>query len=278
MSLYIIGDIQGCYDPLSRLLDTLRFDPANDALWLVGDLVNRGGQSLQVLRLLHSIRHRVTSVLGNHDLHLLAQAERFEQRPTTNQEFLSIFEAHDGHDLLTWMNGFPLMQVDHERRFVMVHAGIPPEWNLKRCLKLSRRVEEVLRGKQRRKLLKTMYGDYSAPWQPRMPWINEMRTIINAFTRMRYRDSSGQLSFQDKGPPGTQQKGFQPWFVYPRKLGDYTILFGHWSSLGIYFGYQTMCLDSGCVWGGPLTAIRLGEDFEIIQVTGRKTKTSSTKK
>lgn len=269
MSLYVIGDVQGCYDPLCRLLDAIRFDPSNDQLWFVGDLVNRGGQSLAVLRLLYRLRHNVVSVLGNHDLHLLAEADRAQLRPSNNQELRTIIEAPDAPSLLQWLARRPLMHVDAEQRLILVHAGIDPEWGLKRAQKLARRVEISLRGRQRRKLLRNMYGDNPQAWHPQLPWAEEMRSILNSFTRMRYRSPNGMMNFNDKGPPGSQAANYRPWFEFPRKLNDYTILFGHWSALGLYFGHQSMALDTGCVWGGPLTAVRLGYNFEVIQVPGR---------
>lgn len=270
MSLYIIGDIQGCYDPLCRLLDKIRFDPSQDQLWFVGDLVNRGGQSLAVLRLLYRLRQNVTCVLGNHDLHLLAEAERAHQRPSNNPELRAIIEADDASQLLHWLVQRPLIHIDNQQRLLMVHAGLDPDWSLKRTQKLARRVENALRGRQRRKLLRNMYGDNPQPWHAQMPWVEEIRSILNTTTRMRYRTADGLMNFSDKGPPGTQNAGSKPWFEWQRKLNDYTIVFGHWSSLGLYFGQQAMALDTGCVWGGPLTAVRMGQGFEVIQVQGKQ--------
>lgn len=272
MSLYVIGDLQGCYDPLCRLLDKIRFDSTQDQLWFVGDLVNRGGQSLEVLRLLYRLRHNVVSVLGNHDLHLLAEAERAHIRPSNNRELRTIIEAPDAPQLLHWLSRRPLMHIDSEHRLLMVHAGLDPDWSLKRTQKLARRVESILRSRQRRRLLRNMYGDTAQPWHPDMPWVEEIRSILNTFTRMRYRTRDGLLDFSDKGPPGSQSKDRIPWFECPRKLNDHTVVFGHWSALGLYFGQQTMALDTGCVWGGPLTAVRMGYGFEVIQVPGMPSK------
>ncbi|GAB4196006.1 MAG: symmetrical bis(5'-nucleosyl)-tetraphosphatase [Wenzhouxiangellaceae bacterium] len=267
MSLYVIGDVQGCYDALQRLLDSIRFDPASDQLWFVGDLVNRGGQSLATLRLVHSLRDQVVSVLGNHDLHLLAEAIRHQRRPTHNTELREVIEAADAESLLSWLQRRPLLHVDHERQLILSHAGIDPDWSLKRAGKLAERVHSALRGKHSHRLLTQMYGDHPGPWHGQLNWLDEMRCIINVFTRMRMRAADGRLEFNHKGPPAAQGE-YRPWFEYPRKTAEYTVIFGHWSALGLYFGRQALALDSGCVWGGPLTAVRLGHDFALFQVAG----------
>ncbi len=270
MSIYAIGDIQGCYTAFCKLLDKLKFDPAVDRLWLVGDLVNRGGKSLEVLRQIHTIRDSVSCVLGNHDLHLLAAAEVKTGRHR-NPEFTRIFRASDGDELLDWLRQQPLLRVDDERRLILVHAGLAPGWTVKKAQRLAAKVSERLAGKpkQRRRFYTAMYGDRPAVWQPGLNAEDELRVITNTLTRMRYCAPDGLMSLTDNGPPGTQKKGYQPWFTQLRRSSDYTIIFGHWSTLGLYFGHQAVCLDSGCVWGGKLTALRIGEKFDLIQVKGQ---------
>ncbi len=264
----MIGDVQGCYSALGRLLDKLNPDPTTDTLWFVGDLVNRGGRSLEVLRLVRSLGPKLTVVLGNHDMHLLGEAARHMERPTANREFAAILEAPDGMELIDWLCHSPLVHVDETERIAMIHAGLPPGWPLNRAVKLAARVESGLRSQRRMQLLRQMYGDRPRRWAPGLSWGREMRTIVNALTRMRYCDADGHLDFDEKGPPGSQPPHLMPWYEAPRRNFDYTIIFGHWSALGLYFGRQALCLDSGCVWGGPLSAIRLGQRFQLFQVPG----------
>ncbi len=270
MSTYAIGDIQGCYTAFCRLLDKIKFDPGNDRLWLTGDLVNRGGKSLQVLRKVYSLRESVTCVLGNHDLHLLAAREVNNGRQN-NPEFAKIYAADDGDELLEWLRLRPLLTVDETLRLVMVHAGLAPDWTIKRATRLATKVNRRLagKGKPRKRFFKQMYGNRPAVWRPGLESEVELRTITNTLTRMRYCKANGMMSLSDSGPPGSQKKGYKPWFMHPRRTADYTIVFGHWSTLGLYFGHQSVCLDTGCVWGGKLTALRLGHNFDLIQVKGR---------
>lgn len=266
----MIGDIQGCYTAFCKLLEKIQFDPGKDRLWLVGDLVNRGGKSLETLRQIYAIRDSVTCVLGNHDLHLLAASEVKTGRHD-NPEFRKIFSADDSDELLEWLRLQPLLHVDDELRMVMVHAGLAPGWTIKKAQRLAAKVVQKLVGKAkpRKRFYKNMYGNNPPVWQSGLDIDTELRVITNTLTRLRYCKSDGVMSLSDSGAPGSQKKGYQPWFVHPRKTSDYTVLFGHWSTLGLYFGQQAVCLDSGCVWGGKLTALRLGGDFSITQVKGR---------
>lgn len=270
MSTYVIGDIQGCYSAFCKLLEKIKFDPNGDRLWLVGDLVNRGGKSLEVLREIYQMREAVTCVLGNHDLHLLAASEVKTGRHR-NPEFGKIFRADDSGELLEWLRLRPLLHVDDEHRLVMVHAGLAPGWTVKKAQRLGAKVSARLTGKPkaRKRYYKSMYGNKPAVWEPGLEPEQEWRVITNVFTRLRYCKADGRMSLSDSGAPGSQRKSYQPWFVHPRRSSDYTVLFGHWSTLGLYFGHQVVCLDSGCVWGGKLTALRLGENFDVIQVKGR---------
>lgn len=270
MAIYVIGDIQGCYTAFSKLLDKIKFDPSIDRLWLVGDLVNRGGKSLQVLRKVYALRESVTCVLGNHDLHLLAASHRTNGR-SENPEFAKVLRASDGDELLTWLRHRPLVHVDSDLRMVLVHAGLAPGWTVKKASRLAAKVANVLTGKEKKRqtYLERMYGDRPSLWRTGLSTNQELRVITNTLTRMRYCRADGAMSLADSGPPGSQKRGYKPWFLHPRRSSDYTILFGHWSALGLYFGQQTICLDSGCVWGNKLTALRIGEEFGLVQVTGR---------
>jgi bis(5'-nucleosyl)-tetraphosphatase (symmetrical) len=270
MATYAIGDLQGCYDPLRRLLDKLRFDPARDRLWFCGDLVNRGGQSLEVLRLVRSLDAHSVVVLGNHDLALLSIAQRkvADQRKV-NAELQGVLFAPDGPALLEWMRLRPLLHLDEKLGYAMVHAGLAPKWDVKVAAKRAAEVERRLRGKGYRKLLKQMYGNKPAAWSPRLTGSDRLRCIINVMTRLRFCDARGHIAFDAKGAPGTQAAGLYPWFEVPgHKPRGMKVICGHWSTLGLFRGLGIYGIDTGCVWGGPLTALELGPEPRLIQVPG----------
>jgi bis(5'-nucleosyl)-tetraphosphatase (symmetrical) len=271
VATYAIGDVQGCYDPLRRLLDKLKIDGARDRLWFTGDLVNRGGQSLEVLRLVRSLDRQSVVVLGNHDLSLIAIAERREsEQRKVNADLQRVLFADDREPLLDWLRGRPLMHVDGALGWAMVHAGLAPKWTLPLALKRAREVERKLRGGNRRKLLKQMYGNKPAAWSPKLEGMDRLRAIINVLTRLRYCDVRGRIAFDEKGPPGTQTPGLYPWFEVPGQAPrDLRLVCGHWSTLGLFMGLGVYGIDTGCVWGGPLTAIELGDVPRVIQVAGR---------
>ncbi|MDT8405985.1 MAG: symmetrical bis(5'-nucleosyl)-tetraphosphatase [Methylococcales bacterium] len=254
MTVYAIGDIQGCYDDLQRLLDKIGFDPGQDRLWLVGDLVNRGPQSLATLRWLKKLGPAAITVLGNHDLHLLAAA--FGVRKLRRSDSLApILAAPDGDSLIDWLRQQPLLHV--EPPFCLAHAGIYPGWTLTQAQQLAQEVRDVLAG-DAAVFLKVMYGDEPALWSEHLTGTERLRFIVNAFTRMRYVDADGGLDFAHNGPPGSQPDSLMPWFALPgRKHLDATVIFGHWSSLGYYQGYQCYGIDTGGLWGGALTALAL---------------------
>jgi bis(5'-nucleosyl)-tetraphosphatase (symmetrical) len=259
MAVYAIGDIQGCYEPLQRLLDRLRFDPAADTLWLVGDLVNRGPHSVEVLRLLHSLSERIVAVLGNHDLTLLAVAAG-QVKPKRKDTFHTILEAPDRHELLNWLRHRPMLHHDAELGFTMVHAGLPPPWDLALAQRCAAELEATLRGPGWMKFMGQMFGSEPRCWRKDLVGDDRLRFTVNALTRMRFCTADGVLSFSEKGPPGTQDTGLLPWFAVPRRRNaDLKIIFGHWAALGYYRAPGIYALDSGCVWGNRLTAIRLDE-------------------
>jgi bis(5'-nucleosyl)-tetraphosphatase (symmetrical) len=269
MATYAIGDLQGCYDEFCRLLEKLKFDPARDTLWLVGDLVNRGGQSLATLRLVHSLGERAITVLGNHDLSLLAIAERDgADQAKVNAELREVLEAPDRDVLLDWLRAQPLLHVDRKLNFAVVHAGFAPRWSIETAERAARDIERKLRGDGARRLLKQMFGNKPDVWSPRLQGIDRLRASINVLTRLRYCDVRGRIAYDEKGPPGTQKPGLYPWFEVPgQKARDMRIVCGHWSTLGRFQGMGVYGIDGGCVWGGELIALRVDvEEPEFIAV------------
>ncbi len=257
MATYAIGDVQGCLDPLRRLLDSVSFDPRGDRLWFVGDLVNRGPQSLETLRFVRSLCDAAITTLGNHDLHLLAAREgiRDERR---NDTLRPILNAPDGDELLDWLRRQPLLHHDPELDFVLVHAGIHPHWTLSEAVKLAREVQAWLSSERYRDLLHNMYGDEPARWDAALQGYQRLRFAINVFTRMRFCTPSGALDFGNSGAPGTQPPDLLPWFaVTDRRTAGQRIIFGHWAALPHFDAPDLFPLDSGCVWGRRLSALQL---------------------
>lgn len=270
MATYIIGDIQGCYEPLQRLLEKLNFDQSNDKLWLTGDLVNRGGQSLDVLRLIYSMRSNVVSVLGNHDLHLLGSANRRPWKKIKNAEFQEILKAPDHPEMLNWLTTCPILHRDKATRTILVHAGLLPGWTIPEARLHAVEVELALTGDKQRKFLRVMYGDEPSTWREDLKYWDHIKLATNIFSRIRLCNAAGRLNFSAKGPPERAPRSYLPWYAHPSpRKKKWTIIFGHWAALGLLVRKKIICLDSGCVWGGKLTAMRL-EDREIIQVDGVK--------
>jgi bis(5'-nucleosyl)-tetraphosphatase (symmetrical) len=271
MTVWAIGDLQGCYDATQRMLEKLAFDPARDRLWFCGDLVNRGGQSVQTLRLVHSLRENSVVVLGNHDLSLLAISERREdEQRKVNADLQGVLFAPDRDELIGWLRMQKLLHVDRSLGWMMVHAGLAPKWTTTMAERHAREVEERLRGDQPGRLLKNMYGDKPA-WHPKLAGVDRHRAIINVFTRLRYCTPRGRISFEDKGAPGTQPPGLYPWYEVPGRVErDLKVVCGHWSTLGLFIGHGVHAIDTGAVWGGKLTALQLDTDeLRIVQVPGR---------
>ncbi|WP_099604058.1 symmetrical bis(5'-nucleosyl)-tetraphosphatase [Stenotrophomonas maltophilia] len=271
MSVWAIGDLQGCYDVTQRLLEKIRFDPAQDTLWFCGDLVNRGGQSLETLRLVHSLREHSVVVLGNHDLSLLAVGARTEEEQRkVNPDLLRIVQAEDRDELLDWLRLQKLVHVDRELGWMMVHAGLAPKWTTQMAEKHAAEVEVQLHGAGYRKLFRNMYGDKPS-WAPNLSGYDRSRAIINVLTRMRYCTPRGRIGIEDKGTPGTQEQGLYPWFEVPGRVErDLKIVCGHWSALGLAITQGVHAIDTGAVWGGKLTAIQLDTDeLRVVQVPGR---------
>jgi bis(5'-nucleosyl)-tetraphosphatase (symmetrical) len=261
MATYAIGDVQGCLDPLQRLLDVIHFDPAQDYLWFTGDLVNRGPQSLETLRFIRELGDRQICVLGNHDLHLLVRAHD-GHNGQADDTLDSILTAPDRVALLRWLLARPLLHHDPVTGYVMAHAGLAPGWTLQQAKQLAAEVEAVLQGSGHGEFLRDLYGDEPSLWRDDLQGQARLRCIVNYFTRMRFCDAAGRLVWVDKAAPAVM-----PWFQVPqRKNGAVKIIFGHWAALaGQTHTENVFALDTGCVWGYNLTAMRL-EDGKRFQV------------
>lgn len=257
MAVYAIGDIQGCFHELQLLLTQLRFDPSQDRLWFAGDLVNRGPRSLETLRFVRNLGPAALSVLGNHDLHLLAVAH--QASPLKSKDTLQpILDAPDRDGLLDWLRHRPLLHHDSALGYTLVHAGLPPQWDLALAQRCAREVETQLRGADYADYFGHMYGDEPSLWSESLSGWERLRFITNCLTRLRYCDKEGRLALAHKGAPGSQPPGLLPWFEHRhRRSRVQKILFGHWSTLGERNDAGIYPLDSGCLWGGKLTALRL---------------------
>ena len=262
MATYVIGDLQGCLPQLIQLLEQVNYHPEQDKLWFAGDLVNRGPASLETLRFIKSLGSNAKVVLGNHDLHLLAVAHGHGdlKRKDTLAEVLT---ASDRDDLIHWLRQQPLCHYDSQLNTVMTHAGIPPCWSLSTTLALAKEVEDTLKSDDVNNFLSTMYGNTPDTWQDDLTGTDRLRTITNYLTRMRFCNPESKLDLKSKEGVGTASKGYAPWFNYPTQLPEnHHVVFGHWAAIeGITQQKQIHALDTGCVWGGSLTALRL-EDMQ----------------
>lgn len=264
MPTYAIGDVQGCLDELDDLLNTINFDENNDLLWFAGDLINRGPKSLQTLRFVKSLKN-TNIVLGNHDLHLLAVAAGV-RKPHRNDTFDEILAAEDKGSLLHWLRQQYLLVHDQDLGFTMIHAGLPPQWDLSLALALAKETELLIKGTGFDAFLKVMYGNEPDLWHTDLSGFDKHRFVINCLTRLRYCMDNGQLIFKDKGAPGTQSKQNIPWYSHPHRLSKGAkILFGHWSTVHLgtdkeFHEWGVYPLDTGCLWGGKLTALRLEDE------------------
>lgn len=261
MATYAVGDIQGCLSSLCDLLDGAQFNPQQDTLWVAGDLINRGPQSLTTLRYIKNLPS-TQIVLGNHDLHLLAVAAG-ARNSSKKDTFEDILTAPDRHELLHWLQQQKLLHFDASFNCIMVHAGIPPIWSLAEAQGYAAEVETVLRSDQAADFFAAMYGKVPDFWLDSLSGIDRLRTITNYFTRMRFCDAEGRLELNTKTGPETAPEGFAPWFAHPNhRCNEHTIVFGHWAALQGQTGHNNfIALDTGCVWGGELTMLRL-DDFK----------------
>jgi bis(5'-nucleosyl)-tetraphosphatase (symmetrical) len=263
MATYAIGDLQGCLDPLLRLLDEFKFNPAGDRLWFVGDLVNRGPASLEVLRFVRDLGTSAVTVLGNHDLHLVMQAEGYGRR-NMEDTLDSILAAPDREELLSWLRHRPLFHI--EDGVAMVHAGLLPSWTVEQATALALEAQSALQAPNYRDFLANMWGSMPTAWNDDLAGWDRLRVVINAMTRMRFCTPKGEMDFKAKGPPEHMPEGCMPWFLVPGRASEvHTIVCGHWSALGLRIEPNLLALDTGCLWGGRLTAVRL-DDRKIFQL------------
>ena len=274
MAQYAIGDLQGCYDPFRRLLDKIPFDPERDRLWLTGDLVNRGPQSRKTLRYVKSLGDSVVTVLGNHDLHLLALANDIKVSDSRFDSLWKILGNEDCDELIDWLRRRPLAHYSKKLNTLMVHAGVPQEWSVKKTLARAAEVEAALQGDDYVSFLENMYGNKPAKWSGKLSGHERLRYIVNALTRMRMLDHAGRLDFTFSGPPENGPDGLTPWFnAHKAKWRGTRVVFGHWSALGLIVKKDLIAVDTGCVWGRQLTAVRLNKRPKITKV---KCKNQST--
>jgi len=258
MAVYAIGDVQGCFDELLELLELIKFNPKVDQVWLAGDLVNRGPKSAEVLRFARDMGESVKVVLGNHDLHLLANYAGVTEHQHRLDTMDSVLKAKDSKKLINWLRHQPLFHHDKELGFSMVHAGLPPQWTIKMARKRAKEVETILQGDDWRKFVKNMYGNEPDKWSKELTGWDRLRFITNCFTRLRYCHEDGRLALNFKGEPKDKPTGQIPWFDMPERVSRKDrIVFGHWSTLGTGQYGKVFSLDSGAVWGEQLTAVRI---------------------
>lgn len=270
MAVYAIGDLQGCYDSFCRLLDKLEFDPQTDRLWLTGDLVNRGPKSLKTLRYVRSLGESVLTVLGNHDLHLLALANEIRFSNNHFDSLWKVLSADDSTELLDWLRRRPLAHFDTELNTLMVHAGVPPQWDAQLTLARAAEVEQCLRNDDYIAFLGKMYGDKPSKWSDDLTGTKRLRVIVNCLTRMRMIRPNGRLNLTHAGPPEAASGDLIPWFDAPDAAWRGTrIVFGHWSALGLVVRPDIIALDTGCVWGRKLTAVKLTRKPKVTKVNCR---------
>ena len=263
--IYLVGDLQGCCKPLERLLQTIDFSPSRDQLYVLGDLVNRGPDSLGVLQRLRSLEGAATCLLGNHDLHLLAVAHGV-RKPHRSDTLDPILNATDREDWLDWLRQQNLAV--HAHGWLMVHAGVVPQWDAAQTVALAGEVEAMLRSPDVGAFLTTMYGNEPARWDERLQGVDRWRCVVNSLTRLRFCAADGTMEFATKEGAGGAPEGYLPWFEVPgRRTQGTPVAFGHWSTLGLINRDDLLALDTGCIWGGHLTAVRVhGATREVIQI------------
>jgi len=271
MAVFAIGDLQGCYDPFRRLLDAIDFEPSRDTLWLSGDIVNRGPKSLKTLRFVRSLGDSVVTVLGNHDLHLLALEAgtvRFGNRFGSLEKLL---DASDAAELCEWLRQQPLAHYDKKLGTLLVHAGTHPRWSVRKTLARAAEAEAALRSDDYPNVLGKMYGNDPNKWSGKLSGYKRLRFIINCLTRMRMVTADHRLELKFSGSPWRARKGLRPWFDAEAPAWEGTrIVFGHWSALGLVVLPDLVSLDTGCVWGRQLTAVRLDKRLpRVVQVSAR---------
>jgi bis(5'-nucleosyl)-tetraphosphatase (symmetrical) len=270
MARWAIGDLQGCCDELDELLARIHFSSDRDRIWFVGDLVNRGPQSLKTLRRVRALGDNALCVLGNHDLHLLAVA-LVGAKLRKSDTLSDVLTAPDREPLIEWLLHRPLAHYEPHSGDLLVHAGVVPQWSAVLTMELAQEVELALR-RDARGLLAAMYGDEPDHWQPKLLGLDRLRFTVNVLTRMRFLSADGRIDLKQKGKPESAHKHLIPWFKAPnRETGDLRIIFGHWSALGLHLEHNILGLDTGCVWGGSLTAANLDDPATaIVSVPSRQ--------
>lgn len=271
MAIYAIGDIQGCFDEFQELLEKFCFNPIKDQLWLAGDLVNRGPKSLEVLRFVRALGEPHKIVLGNHDLRLLALWAQGKSM-ATEDTLHAILQASDCDDLCHWLRHQPLLVEEQRLNFMMVHAGVLPQWSEAQVRSHAHEVEQALQSANHQKCLSVIYNNADNLWREDLTGLSRWRTLVNVFTQLRYCDADGVMALTEKGSLGSQSPGLLPWYAYSfRKTRERRIVFGHWAALeGAVLGeYNVFALDAGCVWGKKLRALRL-DDLQVFEVLSRQ--------
>ncbi len=260
MSIYAIGDLQGCLDSLQHLLDKIKFNPKKDQLWFTGDLVNRGPKSLETLRFIKGLGKSAITVLGNHDFHLLAMAAGNMRYLKKGDSLNAILAANDKDELIDWLLKQKLIHTDKSLKLSLVHAGVHPNWSIKKANKQARKVESILQSTGCQKFLQNMYGNQPKLWHKINKKQDKLRFILNTFTRMRYIYPNGKLDFKYSGDVGSQPRRLIPWFLHPKgKLKNNKVIFGHWSRLSIRQTNNVFAVDTGCLWGEKLTALEISK-------------------
>jgi bis(5'-nucleosyl)-tetraphosphatase (symmetrical) len=267
MATYAVGDVQGCAAELEALLERLDFSPARDRLWFVGDLVNRGPRSLDVLRFVFGLGDAAVVVLGNHDLHLLAMARGHAALRDQDRSLRQVLEARDREPLLDWLQSRSMLHHDAALGVTLLHAGLPPQWDVATARRCAGELEQALRSDRSGALFEKMYGNEPDLWRDDLEGADRLRFIVNALTRLRVCDAAGRMLLAFKGPLARLPAGAVPWFRAAGRRSESTrIVCGHWSALGYLDEAGVLALDTGCVWGGTLTAQRLDAPAPPIQV------------
>jgi len=261
MATYAIGDVQGCYSQLKELLVKLEFNSDKDKLWFAGDIINRGPDSLKTIRFIKSLEDNAVTVLGNHDLHLLAIANG-RKKQSKRDTVQAILDARDSDVLLDWLIHRPLVHYQKKNHICLVHAGIYPDWNLEQTLSYSKELENVLQGPKSHEFFHHMYGDKPKKWSNELTGWDRLRFITNCFTRMRYINDDLKLCLKEKGAPGKKDDHIHPWFAFEREEEDLNVVFGHWSTLTDPKEKHFYPLDTGCLWGGKLTALKINSKLK----------------
>lgn len=267
MPTYVVGDIQGCYSNLRELLDRVSFNQDQDKVWFAGDLVNRGPDSLKTLRFIISLGDSAVTILGNHDLHLLAVANGDKRHNRKTDTLNQILDAPDCDELLDWLRKQKLIHRDKKLGYTMLHAGIPPQWSIKKAVKYAKEVETVLAGDDFKDYLNQMYGNKPIRWSKKLAGVDRLRFITNCFSRLRYCEQDGAIDFEYKCQPGEQPDSLTPWFALEQRASKKErIIFGHWSTIGgmDFTKYNVFPVDTGCLWGGKLTAMQIDLDEPIL--------------